>query len=194
MRRGISTLTLLFCFSCLCLSQENSAPSQPSPDATKTPAQERTAAPPESLKPDVIVLKEGTEIKLKFAQNVTSRVARPGQMIEFVVAEPVVVDGVTLIKQGARSIGYVANTESAGGTGKGGSLEIRMEAVRTRGRMVKLTGADARAEKRSTGRVVGMTILFGLGGYLSARGHEVKIPEGTPMTAYVAEDVEFPKT
>lgn len=194
MPTGIPTLALLFCLSCLCFSQENSAPTQSPPEAAKTPAQERTAAPPESPKPDVIVLKKGTEIKLKFAQNVTSRVARPGQMIEFVVAEPVVVDGVTLIKEGARSIGYVANTESAGGTGKGGALEIRMEAVRTRGKMVKLTGDDSRAEKRATGRVVGMTILFGLGGYLSARGHEVKIPEGTPMTAYVAEDVEFPKT
>ena len=113
-------------------------------------------------------------------------------MIEFVVAEPVVVDGVTLIRQGARSIGYVASTVSAGGTGKGGAMEIRMEAVRTRGRMVKLTGSDSLAEKRATGKVVGMTILFGLGGFLSARGHEVQIPEGTPMTAYVAETVEFP--
>lgn len=192
MRTGILKLALLFCLSCLCLSQENNAPSQSSPEATKTPAQEGSAAPQESQKPGVLVLKEGTEIKLKFAQNVTSRVTRPGQMIEFVVAEPVVVDGVTLIKQGARSIGYVANTESAGGTGKGGAMEIRMEAVRTRGRMVKLTGADSRAEKRATGRVVGMTIFFGLGGFLSARGHEVRIPEGTPMTAYVAETVEFP--
>lgn len=193
MPNGIPTLALLFCLSCLCFSQENSPPTQSSPEAAKPPTQERTTAPPESQKPDVVVLKKGTEIKLKFAQNVTSRVARPGQMIEFVVAEAVVVDGVTLIKHGARSIGYVANIESAGGTGKGGALEIRMEAVRTRGKMVKLSGDDSRAEKRATGRVVGMTILFGLGGYLSARGHEVKIPEGTPMTAYVSEDVEFPK-
>jgi hypothetical protein len=192
MRTAIFKLALLFCLSCLCLSQENSAPSQSSPEATRTPEQERSAAPQESQKPPVLVLKEGTEIKLKFAQNVTSRVTRPGQMIEFVVAEPVVVDGVLLIKQGARSIGYVANTESASGTGKGGTMEIRMEAVRTRGNMVKLTGADSRTEKRATGRVVGMTILFGLSGFLSARGHEVKIPEGTPMTAYVAETVEFP--
>jgi len=192
MRNGIFKLALLFCVSCLCLSQENSVPSQTSPEATKTPPREKTVAPQESQKPDEIVLKEGTEIKLKFAQNVTSRAARPGQMIEFVVAEPVVVDGVTLIKQGARSIGYVANTESAGGTGKGGTMEIRMEAVRTRGTMVKVTGADSRAEKRATSKVVGMTIVFGLGGFLSARGHEVKIPEGTPMTAYVAETVEFP--
>jgi len=192
MRTAIFKLALLFCLSCLCLSQENSAPSQSSPEATRTPEQERSAAPQESQKPPVLVLKEGTEIKLKFAQNVTSRVTRPGQMIEFVVAEPVVVDGVLLIKQGARSIGYVANTESASGTGKGGTMEIRMEAVRTRGNMVKLTGADSRTEKRASGRVVGMTILFGLSGFLSARGHEVKIPEGTPMTAYVAETVEFP--
>jgi len=57
---------------------------------------------------------------------------------------------------------------------------------------VKVTGVDSRAEKRATGKVVGMTVVFGLGGFLSARGHEVKIPEGTPMTAYVAETVEFP--
>jgi hypothetical protein len=192
MRIGILPLGLLFCLSCVCLSQENSAPSQPSSEATVKPAQEGSGAA-ESQKLDALVLKEGTEIKLRFAQNVTSRVARPGQMIEFTVAEPVVVDGVTVIKEGARSIGYVANTESAGGNGKGGAMEIRMEAVRTRGKMVKLTGSDARAEKRATGKVVGMTILFGLTGFLSARGHEVKIPEGTPMEAYVAEDVNFPR-
>jgi hypothetical protein len=138
------------------------------------------------------VLKEGTEIRLKFAQNVTSRIARPGQMIEFVVAEPVIVDGVILIKEGARSIGYVVDTASAGGTGKGGRMEIRMEGVRTCGKMVKITGSDSRAEKRATGEVVGMTIAFGLSGFLMAKGHEVKIPEGTPMVAYVAETVEFP--
>jgi hypothetical protein len=185
-------LALLCCLSCLCLSQENSGPAQLSPEVTKAPEPASSATPQESQKPLVLVLKEGTEIKLKFAQRVTSRTTRPGQMIEFVVAEPVVVDGVTLIKQGARSIGYVAETESAGANGKGGTMEIRMEAVRTRGKMVKVTGADSRSEKRATGKVVGMTILFGLGGYLSARGHEVTIPEGTPMTAYVAEDVEFP--
>jgi len=96
------------------------------------------------------------------------------------------------VHHASHSIGYVANTESAGGNGKGGAMEIRMEAVRTRRTIVKLTGADSRAEKRATGKVVGMTILFGLGGFLSARGSEVKIPEGTPMTAYVAEAVEFP--
>ena len=185
MRTGILQLGLLFCLSCLCLCQDNSAPAQTPPGAAGTPAQQ-------SPKPDVLVLKEGTEIKLKFAQNVSSRVARPGQMIEFVVAEPVVVDGVTLIKQGARSIGYVADTVSAGGIGKGGAMEIRMEAVRTRGKMVKLTGSDSLAEKRATGKVVGMTIMFGLSGFLWARGHEAKIPEGTPVTAYVAEAVEFP--
>lgn len=55
-----------------------------------------------------------------------------------------------------------------------------MEAVRTRGKMVKVTGSDSRAEKRATGKVVGMTILFGLSGFLSARGHEVKIPRARP--------------
>jgi hypothetical protein len=57
--------------------------------------------------------------------------------------------------------------------------------------MVKITGADSLAEKRATGKVVTMTILFGLSGLLAAGGREVKIPEGTPITAYVAETVEF---
>lgn len=185
MRRGVYQLVLLFCLPCLCVSQENGAPPVASPEIPQTQA-------PETQKPAALVLKEGTDVKLKFAQNVTSRVTRPGQIIEFVVAEPVIVDDVVIIKQGARSIGYVANTESAGGNGKGGTMEIRMEGVRTRGKMVKLTGSDSRAEKRATGKVVGMTMVFGLSGFLLAGGHEVKIPEGTPMLAHVAETVEFP--
>ena len=194
MQRAFFSLLLAISTSVFCCSQDNgTAP----PASEKAPppvsaAPEPAAAPPTGQKQNAIVLKEGTEVKLKFAQSVTSRVARPGQMIEFAVAEPVIVDGMTLIDKGARSIGYVAGSSSAGGVGKGGVMEIRMEAIRSHGRMVKIRGEDSRSEKRATGRVVGMTILFGLSGFLLAGGHEVKIPEGTPVTAQVAEDVEFP--
>jgi hypothetical protein len=185
MRKVILGLLMLSCTPTLCLPQQN-----PSIPHTAPGAEEKS--PLETPTPRVLALKEGTEVKLKFAETVTSRVMRAGEMIEFTVAEAVVVDGQTLIKQGARSIGYVADSVSAGGSGKGGAIEIRLEAVRARGKMVKLTGSTSRAEKRDTGKVVTMSVLFGLGGYLSATGHEVKIPEGTPITAYVAETIEFP--
>ena len=193
MAKSLLTLLLALSASVFCFCRQNSGAPSSSEKApsTQSAAQEQTAAPQGSQKQSVIVLKEQTEVKLKFAQNVSSRAARPGQMIEFVVDEDVVVDGVKVIKKGARSIGYVADSASARGVGKGGSIEIRMEAIRTQGKMVKITGADSLAEKRATGKVVAMTILFGLSGLLAAGGHEVKIPEGTPITAYVAEAVEF---
>jgi hypothetical protein len=185
MRKAILGLLLLGCIPTLCLSQERSSTSQAAADVEAKSALETPA-------PRVLSLKAGTEVKLKFAETVTSRAMRAGEMIEFVVSEPVVVENQTLIKQGARSIGYVADSVSASGNGKGGAIEIRLEAVRARGKMVALTGSTSRAEKRDTGKVVAMSVLFGLSGYFSATGHEVKIPEGTPITAYVAETVDFP--
>jgi hypothetical protein len=194
MRKAFIALCLAFSVSILCWSQQGGIATPPSPDqaAPTSPAAPPTTPPQTAPERRVVVLKEGTEVKLKFAQSVTSRAARPGQMIEFAVAEPVIVDGVTVIDRGARSIGLIVRSSAAGVVGKGGMMEIRMEALRSHERMVKLKGDDSRAEKRATGKVVGMTVLFGLTGFLLAGGHEVKIPDGTPITARVAEDVEFP--
>lgn len=182
MRRAGLSLLVVLGTSVVCCSQQSGT----------SPASSQTATAPPADQQHAVTLKEGTEVKLKFAQTVSSHAARPGQAIEFAVDEPVVVEGVTVIGKGARSIGYVVDATSAGSVGKGGTMEIRMEAIRTRGRMVKIRGEDSRGEKRATGKVVGMTLLLGLSGFLLAGGHEVKIPEGTPVTAYVAESVEFP--
>jgi hypothetical protein len=194
MRRALLSLLVALGASVVWCSQQSGSSRISSQKATATAsgAQEGAGSPSTSQEQGAVVLKEGTEVKLKFAQTVTSRAAQPGQAIEFVVDEPVVVDGVTVINKGARSIGYVVGATSAGSMGKGGAMGIRMEAIRTRGRMVKIRGEDSRGEKRATGKVVGMTLLLGLGGFLLSGGHEVKIPEGTPVTAYVAESVEFP--
>jgi hypothetical protein len=194
MRKAFIALCLAFSVSILCWSQQEGTP-PPSPEQTPSlsPAvQEQPATPQPAPERRVVVLKEDTQVKLKFAQSVTSRAAKPGQMIEFAVAEPVIVDGVTVIDQGARSIGQIVRSSAAGLVGKGGVMEIRMEAIRSHEKMIKLRGDDSRAEKRATGKVVGMTVLFGLTGFLLAGGHEVKIPDGAPITARVAEDVEFP--
>lgn len=190
-RKSVITSLLLLTFG-MCWAQESSPPPAEKHAPAPSSTQEQSTQPQEKPKPAAIVLTEGTEVKLQFAQSVTSRVARPGQVIEFAVAEDVVVDGVTIIKKGARSIGYVEDSAGSGSLGKGGSMEIRLEAIRTRGRMVKITGTRSRTEKRATGKVVAMTIFFGLSGFLAASGHEAKIPEGTPITGFVAETVEFP--
>jgi hypothetical protein len=194
MRKALLSLLVVLGTPVVCFSQQSETPltSPPKAIATAPGAQGGAGSPSTGQQQSSVVLKEGTEVKLKFAQTVTSRAARPGQAIEFAVDEPVAVDGVTVINKGARSIGYVTGATSAGSVGKGGTMEIRMEAIRTRGKMVKIRGEDARGEKRATGKVVRMTLLLGLSGFLLAGGHEVKIPEGTPVTAYVAENVEFP--
>lgn len=198
--RNLIASVLLVVFTSTSLAQDAPRPQepqsteQPSSAAPPAPNPAEPANPPDTQIPANAsalskVVKEGTPVKLMFAQSVTSRSVTAGTPVEFRVVEPVMIEGQVAIPKNARAIGYLARSESAGAVGKGGSLEIRMETIRVRGQSYKLRGAKSGKEGRATGKVVGLTILFGLSGFLMAGGRDFRIAEGTPMDAEIAEDV-----
>ena len=58
---------------------------------------------------ETVVLKEGTEVSLKFAQNLTSKAVVAGQPVELVLAEDLKVLDHVVIKRGARVLGTVTS-------------------------------------------------------------------------------------
>src|SRR5689334_9503128 len=54
-----------------------------------------------------VTLKKGTDVKLAFDQNLSSKTAKVGDKVPFHVDEDVVVDGKTVIKQGTKVTGTV---------------------------------------------------------------------------------------
>ena len=85
---------------------------------------------PVSSTGDKVVLKEGTDVKLKFAQELSSKTAAEGDPVNFTLDEDLVVGNVTVAKAGAKAVGTVTNAKKAGMMGKGGELNLRLDRLR----------------------------------------------------------------
>ena len=135
-----------------------------------------------------LILREGTDIRVATRDDISSRHVREGDAVAMIVAEPVVVDGVTVIAAGTPAIGEVTNRRGNGLLGRSGKLEISVREIETDGRSVPVRGSrDSRGTSGAPG-VVGAAILFLPLGLL-VHGQEAKIRAGTTVDVYVDHDV-----
>lgn len=137
------------------------------------------------------VLKEGTEIPLRFGEGLNSKTATGGDPVHLVLAQDIVVDGVTLARAGSPVTAEVTNAKKAGMMGKGGELNIRLDHLSAGTTKVRLRGTKSREGDGKVGTAVALTVLFGPVGLLK-HGKNIEIAEGTPLTGYVAESVSLP--
>lgn len=86
-----------------------------------------------------LVIPEGTELQLTLSDPVSSKLSEPGDEIIATLRRNVVVDGLTLLRQGTEFIGRVTLAESAKRPFKGGRLHLTFERVRIDGREQKLS-------------------------------------------------------
>ena len=102
------------------------------------PAQTSTSAPP------TFILKEGTDVKLKFAQDISSKTATVDDPVALILDEEIKVGDVVVAQPGAKAFGTVSNAKKAGMMGKGGELNIRLESMKIGDTKVKLRGTKGR--------------------------------------------------
>ncbi len=140
---------------------------------------------------DYVVLREGTEVPLRFAQNLTSKQAISGDSVELILAQDLIVDGVTVVRAGAHASAEVSNAKKAGMMGKGGQLNIRLDRLQAGGGRVRIRGNKSREGDDKVGAAVALTVLFGPVGLLK-HGKNIEIADGTPLVGYVAEDIKLP--
>ena len=140
-------------------------------------------------------LQNGTAIKLKLTENLSSASAKTGQKIPFEVVEEVDVDGVPVIAKGAQAIGTVTTAETKKSMGRGGKLDVNIDSVR----MIDGESAALSATKNEKGGghvgvmtagIVGAAIVFFPAAplLLFIHGKDISIPEGTEITAFVSGD------
>jgi hypothetical protein len=139
------------------------------------------------------VLREGTEVNLKFAQKLTSKAAVIDQPVELVLAEDLRVLDHTVVKRGARVLGTItAGKESEKKREEAKFLAIRVDFLHAGENKIALRGDKIAEGKRNKDAMVAGTILFGVSGLIATSGKHYVIPEGTPLKAYVAQDIELP--
>ncbi len=140
-----------------------------------------------------LVLKEGTEVNLKLAQKLSAKSAVVGEAVELVLAQDLRVNDAVVVRQGARVLGTVVEgKESEKKKSEAHQLAMRVNFLRAGDTKIKLRGEKTAEGKRNKDAMVAGTVFLGVTGLLMTSGKHYEIPEGTPVTAYVDEDIEVP--
>lgn len=144
-----------------------------------------------SAAPETYLLKEGSEVNLKFSEDISSKTAAVDDRINLDLAEDLKVGDVTVAKAGSKAVGSCTNAKKAGMMGKAGELNVRLEYIKVGDHRVRLRANKGKEGEGKVGTSVALTVLFGPLGLIK-HGKNVEVKTGTPLKAYVDEDVRLP--
>jgi PEGA domain len=144
------------------------------------------------------MLEDGTPIKLRLSQTVSSADAHVNDHVEFEVLEDVLVDGVVVIPKGGTALGTVTEAVPKRRMARGGKLEIVMDSVR----LVDGQKAALRAVKdgKGGGHTAGMTIGIVAAAvvfwpaaplFLLMHGKDITFPKGTDVPTFINGDMKL---
>lgn len=151
------------------------------------------AAAPSTITPTagMAMLREGTDVPLKFAQALSSKSAAEGDPVAFILDEDLKVGDVVVAKAGSKAFGEVSNVKKSGMMGKAGELNVRLDYLKVGDFKVKLSGTKGKEGQSGTTGAIVLTVLFGPIGLIK-HGKNIDIPQGAPLKAYVADDISLP--
>ncbi|HEY0162602.1 MAG TPA: PEGA domain-containing protein [Edaphobacter sp.] len=141
---------------------------------------------------------DGTAVKLRLSENVSSADAKEGQQVLFEVIEEVSVQGTVVIAKGAQALATVTEAQAKRRMGRGGKLNVNIDSVR----LVDGEKCQLRAVKDNkggghvgamTGAMVATTIVFFPAAplFLFMKGKDITIPKGTEVTSFVQGDMKL---
>ncbi len=198
MRRFFSTILIVFSLgSPLCsfnVAAQELQQSQSSGTA------EPVAAKPQSLK-----IPDGTHIEVEAPYTFRSMDFKPNDKISFRVVNPIVIDSVTAIEQGATATGRIERSKRGGHWGKAGLLVWTMQSVTAKdGSQIPVRPTSIRLRGDSKGAKVAtqMIITGALMPFIAPvallhgfkRGKDAFIPAGKRYSVYVDGDAAVTPT
>jgi hypothetical protein len=188
-------LLCIFSFACFGLAAYAQNPpttrqAQSAAQPSQNAAPQASAQTPSAAK---LVIKEGTELQLKFAQDISSKTAQDGDPVNLVLGEDLKVGDIIVAKAGAPALGTVSHAKKAGMMGRPGELDMRLDYVVVGDSRMMIRGTKGKEGQGKEGTAVALTVLFGPIGLIK-HGKNVEVKSGTPLTAYVDSDFTVPAT
>lgn len=183
------------CLSVLILVLSTSVVAQQTPAALET----SNSQPPQQSGPvQPHTLLDGTPVKLRLSETISSAEAKTNQEIPFEVVEEVKIDDVVVLPKGATAMGTVTEADHKKSMGRGGKLNIAIKYTR----LADNEKAALRATKDTkggghvgamTGAMVATAIVFFPAAplFLFIHGKDITIPQGTEITAFVEGDMHL---
>ena len=181
MRKAIS-ITLVLILASLAVAIP--LPQEPSNQTQTTPAE--------------VKIPDGTEIEIQLKNNASGEDLKVGDIVDFTVVRPVVINGITVFEKDASARARITTAKRAGHWGHAGKLEWAMQDVQA----ADGNRVPARFTKRSTGdskggtvavAAVATTVLLGPFGLLWGlkKGKPAIIPAGNRYSAFVSGDTKL---
>lgn len=152
-----------------------------------------TAAPISAPTTNAAILRIGTPVPLRLSEELTTKgkKLRVGQRFHMETAEPVIVQGVTVIPVGSPAMGEITDVRNKGMWGKSGHLAGRILYVTVNGRQIRLSGAfDDKGVAGGVGAVAVSALVFLPAGFFMT-GTSAVIPAGASVKGFVDEDVQL---
>jgi len=196
MRRLLASLLIvLFGLGNFAIAQQPLAPvpavapvAAPAPTPTATVAVPVPTAPTAPDASGKYILRDGTDVNLKFAQDLSSKTSSEGDPVTLTLVDDLKVGDIVVAKAGSKAIGEVTKAEKSGMMGKAGELNIRLDYLKAGDAKIKLRGTKGKeGESGVTGTVV-LTVLFGPIGLIK-HGKNVEIKQGQALHAFVGDDI-----
>ena len=78
-----------------------------------------------------LTLPEGTKLRVRLDQTISSATAEEGQIVELNVTEPVKIGDVTVIAEGARATGTITEAQGKRRMGRAGKLDFSIDRVKS---------------------------------------------------------------
>ena len=197
---------LVVCPLVLALGMGDIAPAQvvpaPIPQssqvATPTPLPASDSAKPAGAPPAPNTLLDGTAVKLRLEETISSASAKAGQQVPFEVTEDVLVQGVVVLPKGSQAVATVTEANSKKSMGRGGKLNVNVDSARlSDGEKVQLRAVQDNKGGghvgAMTGAMVATAIVFFPAAplFLFVHGQDITIPKGTEVTAFVEGDMRL---
>lgn len=183
-------VSLIVCVAGALVAQDAPAPATTNP----APQEQTKAATPAA--PHTLL--DGTPVKLRLSQTISSADARVGQEVPFEVVEELKMDDIVVLPKGATAIASVTEAQSKRRMGRGGKLNVNINYAR----LVDQEKVALRAVKEGkggghvgamTGAMVATGIVFFPAAplFLFMHGKDITIPQGTEITAFVDGDMHL---
>jgi PEGA domain len=137
-------------------------------------------------------LEDGTPIKLRIAQTVSSADAHVNDRVEFEVLEEIRISGVLIVPKGGIALGTVTEAQPKRRMARGGKLEIVMDSVRLADgekaalRATKGGNGGGHVGAMTAGIVATALVCFVCAPlFLLIHGKDITIPKGTEIPTFV---------
>jgi hypothetical protein len=145
------------------------------------------APAPAATAAQTVLLPEGTELRIRFEERVSSGSNTTGDTFTVSLADPVQLPGGINLPAGYRGRGEVVLAKKKGMMGRSGELSVRLTTLRVGDVAVRLRSSRTAESKGAVGTTVALTVLFGPLGLLKS-GHDVTINQGQVVPAFVDGD------